>query len=137
MTIDTGTAVDTTALVSRYLATISNGSSTDIAALYAPDARLEDPVGAEPRIGRTAIEEFYRGLDGTDTTAELLVVRAVGREAAFHFRVTTKLPEGSFVVEPIDVMTFDATGAITSMRAFWAPGDMKTQDNPTPMSSGD
>ncbi|MDS1116507.1 nuclear transport factor 2 family protein [Gordonia westfalica] len=123
--------IDTAALVSRYLATISTGSATEIAALYAPDARLEDPVGSEPRIGRPAIEEFYRGLDGTDTTAELLAVRAVEGQAAFHFRVTTKLPGRNIVVEPIDVMTFDDNGLITSMRAFWTSGDVTMQVNPS------
>ncbi|TYQ10268.1 UNVERIFIED_ORG: steroid delta-isomerase [Gordonia westfalica J30] len=122
MTTDTG--IDTAALVMRYLSTISNGTSADIAALYAGDAHLEDPVGSEPRTGRAAIEEFYRGLDGADVAAELLVVRAVGREAAFHFRVTTTLPDGVVVVEPIDLMTFDEAGLITSMRAFWTPADM-------------
>ncbi|GAB83668.1 nuclear transport factor 2 family protein [Gordonia rubripertincta] len=119
--------IDTAALVSRYLATISTGTAAEIAELYAPDARLEDPVGSEPRIGRPAIEEFYRGLDGTDSTAELLVVRPVGGQAAFHFRVTTRLPGRTIVVEPIDVMTFDDSGLITSMRAFWTPADMTVQ----------
>lgn len=122
MTTDTG--VDAAALVIRYLSTISDGTSADIAALYAADARLEDPVGGESRTGRAAIEEFYRGLDGVEATAELLTVRAVGNETAFHFRVTTKLPDAIVVVEPIDVMTFDDTGLITSMRAFWTPADM-------------
>lgn len=122
MTTDTG--IDTAALVARYLSTVSEGTSADIAALYAADAWLEDPVGSEPRTGRAAIEEFYRGLDGADSTAELLFVRAVGHEAAFHFRVTTTLPDATVVVEPIDVMTFDDAGLITSMRAFWTPADM-------------
>lgn len=128
MTTDTG--IDTAALVMRYLSTISNGTSADIAALYAGDAHLEDPVGSEPRTGRAAIEEFYRGLDGADVAAELLVVRAVGREAAFHFRVTTTLPDAVVVVEPIDVMTFDDAGLITSMRAFWTPADMAMTATP-------
>ncbi|MCR8896620.1 nuclear transport factor 2 family protein [Gordonia sp. GONU] len=131
MTDQTATDIDTVALVSRYLETISNGSAPEIAALYAPEARLEDPVGSEPRTGRAAIEEFYRGLDGADVTAELLVVRAVGSEAAFHFRVTTRLPERTIMMEPIDVITFDDRGLITSMRAFWTPGDMTVQASPS------
>ena len=128
MTTDTG--INAATLVTRYLSTISNGTSADIAALYTGDARLEDPVGSEPRTGRAAIEEFYRGLDGADVAAELLVVRAVGREAAFHFRVTTTLPDAVVVVEPIDVMTFDDAGLITSMRAFWTPADMTMTATP-------
>ncbi len=112
---------DTTALVHRYLAAVSAGTSQEIAALYAAEARLEDPVGSAARTGRAAIEEFYRSLDGLEVAAEPIVVRAVGAEAAFHFRVTTTLPDGtSIVMEPIDVMTFDDAGLITSMRAFWS-----------------
>lgn len=122
MTTDTG--IDTAALVARYLSSVSNGTSADIAALYASDACLVDPVGSVPRVGRAAIEEFYRGLDGADVATELLVIRAVGLEAAFHFRVITSLPDATVVVEPIDVMTFDDAGLITSMRAFWRPADM-------------
>ncbi|WP_457590086.1 hypothetical protein [Gordonia aurantiaca] len=59
-----------------------------------------------------------------ETTAELLTLRAAGREAAFRFRVTTSLPDRTIVIEPIDVMAFDDHGLITSMRAFWAPADV-------------
>ncbi|MFJ6095670.1 nuclear transport factor 2 family protein [Williamsia muralis] len=111
--------IDAAALVSRYLSTVSAGSATQIASLYAIDARLEDPVGSNPRIGRTEIEDFYRGLDGANTTAELLVVHAVGYEAAFHFRITTRLADRVVTVEPIDVMRFNDLGLIASMRAFW------------------
>ncbi|WP_168698258.1 nuclear transport factor 2 family protein [Gordonia paraffinivorans] len=120
----TASGTDIQALVTGYLTAISTGRSADIAARYAPDARLEDPVGSEPRVGREQIEEFYRGLDGVDTSAELITLRTAGSEAAFHFRVTTSLPDRTIVIEPIDVMTFDEDGLITSMRAFWSPADV-------------
>lgn len=110
-------------VVSEYLARISTGTSETIAALYAVDATLEDPVGSEPRTGRPAIADFYRGLDDVETSAELITVRIAGYTAAFHFRVTTTLPGTVVVVDPIDVMTFDDDGLITSMRAIWSPED--------------
>ncbi|WP_418061454.1 nuclear transport factor 2 family protein [Pimelobacter simplex] len=112
------------AAVARYLDAVAGGSPAAIAALYAPDATLEDPVGADLVRGRAAIEEFYGALAGAKVSTELLAVRAIAGQAAFSFRVTTDAGDQQYVVEPIDVMTFDADGQITSMRAFWAPEDM-------------
>ncbi|HKH50735.1 MAG TPA: nuclear transport factor 2 family protein, partial [Mycobacterium sp.] len=43
---------DITKTVHRYLETLSQGRPDDIAALYAEDATVEDPVGGEVHIGR-------------------------------------------------------------------------------------
>ena len=59
--------------VQRYLDTVAGGKADDVAALYAEDATLEDPVG------------------------------------------------GAMRIEPIEVMTFDGDGMITSMKAYWGP----------------
>ncbi|WP_068166032.1 nuclear transport factor 2 family protein [Rhodococcus phenolicus] len=112
------------ATVNAYLAAVASGRATEVAALYAEDATLEDPVGSEPRIGRAAITEFYKGIEATENTTELLTLRISGANAAFHFRVVTKAGEQTYEIDPIDVMTFDQDGRITSMRAFWAPTDM-------------
>ncbi|MFZ3393597.1 nuclear transport factor 2 family protein [Rhodococcus sp. 7Tela_A2] len=112
------------ATVTAYLRAVASGSATDIAALYTEDAALEDPVGSEPRVGRAAITEFYKAVESTENTTELHTLRISGTSAAFHFRVTTKVAGQTYEIEPIDVMTFDAAGSITSMRAFWAPSDM-------------
>lgn len=110
--------------VTRYLEAVAGGDAATVAALYAEDATLEDPVGSPQREGRAAITEFYGGLAGADITTELLTLRVAGDTAAFHFRVVTKAGEQSYIVEPIDVMTFNDAGEITSMRAVWAPADM-------------
>ncbi|MED5800625.1 nuclear transport factor 2 family protein [Gordonia sp. Z-3] len=110
--------------VAQYLSTIGSGTSADIAALYADDATVEDPVGSEVHTGRAAIEKFYGALDGADCEAELLNLRVAGDTAAFGFRVTTRTADQTIVVEPIDVMTFDDDAKITSMRAIWSPDDL-------------
>lgn len=109
--------------VTNYLDAVSSGPSSTIAALYAEDATLEDPVGGEVRVGREAIEAFYGALDGVDCKTELLTIRVSGNNAAFHFRVVTEIDGNAYAIEPIDVMTFDDRGAITSMRAYWSPSD--------------
>lgn len=110
--------------VDDYLKAVGAGRPADIAALYAPDATVEDPVGAEIRRGLPAIEEFYGALDGVDRATELISLRVAGDTAAFHFRVTTRTADQVIVVEPIDVMTFDADARITSMRAIWSSDDL-------------
>ena len=106
--------------VQRYLDTVASGTADDVAALYAEDATLEDPVGGgEVHIGRQAIAGFYKGMDGdTEITTELLMFRAGGHEAAFVFAITVG---GAMRIEPIEVMTFDGDGKITSMKAYWGP----------------
>lgn len=111
--------------VVSYLDAVAGGDADAIASLYAEQGTLEDPVGTAPREGRAAIAEFYGALAGADITTELLTLRVAGDTAAFHFRVVTKAGEQSYTVEPIDVMTFNEAGEIASMRAVWAPTDMK------------
>lgn len=114
--------VDTEALVKRYLDTVATGTSADVAALYAEDATLEDPVGGgEVHIGRQAIQRFYTALDAAELSTELLSFRSGGHEAAFAFGITVG---GAMRIEPIEVMTFDRDGLITSMKAYWSQADV-------------
>ncbi len=116
---------DATALetfVKRYLDTCATGTPADVAALYAEDATLEDPVGAgEVHIGRQAIEGFYKVMEGAELKSELLAFRPGGHEAAFMFALTVG---GAMRIEPIEVMSFDADGQITSMKAYWSQADV-------------
>ncbi len=110
-------------LVQRYLDTLANGSAADVAALYAEDATLEDPVGGgEVHIGRQAIEGFYGQLMTAERKTELLEFRPGGHEAAFMFAITVA---GAMRIEPIEVMTFGGDGQITAMKAYWSPADIK------------
>ncbi|KUI27974.1 steroid delta-isomerase [Mycobacterium sp. IS-1742] len=112
-------AVDPKALVQRYLDTVASGTADDVAALYAEDATLEDPVGGgEVHIGRHAIAGFYKNMDGAEISTELLTIRVGGNEAAFLFAITVG---GAMRIEPIEIMTFTADGQIASMKAYWGP----------------
>lgn len=113
-----------TATVAEYARRISTGTSAEIAALFAPDASVEDPVGAGTHVGMDAIRAFFTGLDGVRSEAEVLTLRVAGGLAAFHMRVTLTQPERTTRIEPIDVMEFDEAGQITSLRAFWSTADV-------------
>lgn len=110
--------------VASYMKAISGKSADAVAALFAEGATVEDPVGTEPKRGVEEIRSFFTAIESMDQTAELLTIRVAGNSAAFHFRVTTKAGDQTYVVEPIDVMTFDDDARITSTRAYWAQEDM-------------
>ncbi|HNM83619.1 MAG TPA: nuclear transport factor 2 family protein [Mycobacterium sp.] len=115
-------SLDPKALVERYLNTVATGSAADIAALYAEDATVEDPVGGgEVHIGRQAIEGFYKNTEGAELKTELLSFRSGGHEAAFAFAI---IVNDAMRIEPMEVMTFDPDGQITAMKAYWGPDNV-------------
>jgi steroid Delta-isomerase len=111
---------DITKTVHRYLETLSQGRPDDIAALYAEDATVEDPVGGEVHIGRQAIRGFYTTIENVESKTEVVTLRALGNEAAFLWRLTI----GGMTIEIISVMTFDEDGKIASMKAYWGPDNI-------------
>ncbi|CAM4349429.1 nuclear transport factor 2 family protein [Mycobacterium senriense] len=102
---------------------VAKGGADDLVELYADDATVEDPVGGEVHIGRQAIHGFYSAVSELQRESELLTLRVAGNEAAFQFRLTVTAGERRMVIEPIDVMVFDAQGKIASMKAYWSPED--------------
>lgn len=108
-------------VVEAYVDRVGNGTSTEVVALYADGATVEDPVGSEVLTTREQIAEFYGNLDGLEQTTELLEARIAGGQAAFLFRISTVVGDQTYTMAPVDVMTFDDDGRITSMKAYWDP----------------
>lgn len=106
--------------VNRYVELLANGSADELAALYTPDATVEDPVGSGVRRGRDEIRDLYSRVEKQNRTVELLSVHVNGNEAAFLARLTVITGDIRTRIDGIDVMTFDDEALITSMRAFWA-----------------
>jgi steroid delta-isomerase len=116
-----------TETVNRYISLVAKGTADDIVELYADDATVEDPVGAEIHIGRQAIRGFYSTFENMERENELTLLRVAGNEAAFGFRLTVKAAGSAMVIEPIVVMAFDEEGKVAAMKAYWSP------DNVTPL----
>jgi steroid Delta-isomerase len=114
-----------TQTVTRYLEFVSKGQPDDIAGLYADDATVEDPVGGEVHIGRQAIRGFYGTLENVKAQTEVLTLRALGNEAAFHWTMSIDFGGNGMRIDIISVMTFDEESKIASMKAYWG------QDNVT------
>lgn len=110
--------------IQRYVDLLASGTAAELTELYADGATLEDPVGSSVRDTRTAIHDFYAALEGLDQTTSLGEVRIAADEAAFGFELVTRTGDRTLTVSPIDVMSFDDEGRITSLRAFWSPEDL-------------
>lgn len=110
--------------VQRYLDLVATGTAEEIVSLYAPDATLEDPVGSELKVGHDAIREFYASFVQMKKETRLVTLRTCAGHAAFHFEIVTDAGEMKYRMAPLEVMTFDDEGLVTSMRAFWSDEDL-------------
>jgi steroid delta-isomerase len=110
------------AAMQAYIDAFNSGSAEAVAALYAEDSTVEDPVGSPPKKGKAAILEFYRRsiATGAKLSLDSPVRGSHGNAAAMAF--TARI--GPVTVRVIDVMTFDEAGKFTSMKAYFAPDDI-------------
>ncbi|RPA64934.1 steroid delta-isomerase [Gordonia oryzae] len=112
-------------VVEKYIDFLTNGTAEQIADLYAPDATVEDPIGADVRNTREQLVEFYSIITNMDErTATLKWKKIAGDTAVFEFTLVTGTSGMRFEITPVDIMVFDADGKIASMRAVWQPGDL-------------
>ena len=114
------------ATVQAYIDLLTNGTAEQIADLFAADATVEDPIGADIRDTREQLVEFYGIITGMDEhVATLNWKKIAGDTAVFEFTLVTGTADMRFEITPIDIMVFDADGKISSMRAVWEPSDLK------------
>lgn len=106
-----------TQTVHQYLDFVAKGDADSIAAIYAADATVEDPVGGEVHIGRQAIRNFYSAVENASSQTEVETLRVLGHEAAFYWSLSIH----GMRISIISVMTFDSEAKIASMKAYWGP----------------
>jgi steroid Delta-isomerase len=104
--------------VGTYVEAVGRQDLEATVALFAEDARQEDPVGSPPNLGREAVRGFferaYRATFTTTLTGPLLVT---GDHAAVHFVITLPTDGDPFVVRVVDLIRFDDDGLIADLRA--------------------
>lgn len=115
------------AVIERYVKLMSDGDHEGIAALYADDGTVEDPIGAELRCGREAVREFYRVSAGSARLTLSGPIRVAGGEAAFPLLASVGPEEDPSYLDIIDVMAFDDEARIVSMRAFWSTDGIRKE----------
>ena len=110
-----------------YIDLFNKADPAGVAALYADDATVEDPVGSPLKSGKQAIADFY--VMAMKTGAKLALAAPIrgshGNSAAMAFDVQLHYQGFDSVIRVIDVMTFNDAGKFASMKAYWGPGDMQ------------
>jgi len=109
-------------VVNTYIDSFKQQDAGAIAALFAEDGSVEDPVGS-PRVeGKAAIHEFYQRAMGMGLTLVLEgPVRSVADYATFPFSIHINTPKTRRRIDVIDLFRFNEAGKIIEMRAFWGP----------------
>lgn len=111
--------------VHDYVAAFDRNDPAAVAALFAENATVEDPVGTAPHVGREAILAFYTA--SMQTGAKLKLegpIRLCGDYAAFPFSANITLDGKDLHVDVIDTFRFDQNDQITEMRAYFGPANM-------------
>ncbi|OCC24474.1 hypothetical protein MB02_06850 [Croceicoccus estronivorus] len=111
----------------RYAALFTVGDTDGIAALYAEDAVVRDPVTSPAVEGRENIRAWYQSaFDSMGGGMEMKLegaVRIAGHLAAGALIVRTHNHETVMRVETLDVMEFGDDGLIRRMDAYFGPSN--------------
>jgi steroid delta-isomerase len=109
----------------RFFDAIAAVAPSRIAATFAEDGEIEDPVGSPAVRGRAAIEtSFTNGFATRIASAEIHVIAAftTGSSVAAHWRMRARGVSGREAeVEGIDVIHVDASGLIMRVEGYWDP----------------
>lgn len=118
-----------------YIDLFNRHDGQGLAALFADNARIEDPVGGTKIVeGRAAIDDFYRRAATMVERLDLVapIRTSHGAAAAMAFDIHMQAAGHPVLIRVIDVMTFDTHGKIVDMKAYHGPSDRETGDPPTP-----
>ncbi|TWB18401.1 MULTISPECIES: nuclear transport factor 2 family protein [Nitrospirillum] len=120
--------------VEAYLASWRDGDAAARASLFAGDAVVEDPVGGPLHRGLDAIRAFWAMAEqgGYRFAPVLEVFVPGGREALIRFSMG--MEKAGAPVERLtvhEVVAFDDTYRITSLRAFWTMDAFTSAGEPT------
>lgn len=108
-----------------YVSLFGAQDAAGLAALFADDAVIEDPVGKPARVGRESIEAFFTGAAARVryAAAQAPVRGSHSRFAAVPLIFVTESDGVWQRVAAVDVMEFNTAGQIVHMRAFHGPED--------------
>lgn len=119
-------------LFDRYRALMNAGDVDAIVALFAPDARWEEPVGTAPAVGHAAIRARYAAaLEGSGGSIPMKADGAarVAGNRALACSIAEVSPEGyPMIVETANVVTCNEEGLITEMLVYVGLSSFKRKE---------
>ena len=111
--------------VLRYLRLVGENDLEAVLALFAHSISVEDPVGGPPGthvLGKEDVSAFFKKGFARSSPSPMLtgpVVTTGGDEVAVPFTLRLTLGKEIHELDVIDVIQFDESGKIISLRAFW------------------
>ena len=117
-----------------YLQYVGERNLDGILELFADDILVEDPVGGAKGTyieGREAVGAFFReGFARSQPVPTLTgpIRTTLGNQAAMPFTLRLVLGGRAHEIDVIDVVSFDADGKISRLRAFWNPDEIRALD---------
>ena len=106
------------AAVLTYVEAFAKGDAEMAAGIFADDAVIEDPIGTAPRVGKTAIRQFY--VESMATGAKLHLagpIRVAAAHAAFAMQVRLRWDGKDMAIDVIDTFACNAEGKVAEMKA--------------------
>ena len=110
--------------VAAYYAAVGVDTIDTVAAMFAPDAPMRDPVGLAAVSNDAARRERYEGIAAAFASFAITPVQVAvcGDEAAASWTARGVTKAGREVTfAGISTFTFDAEGRIAAMSAYWEP----------------
>lgn len=107
------------ALFAEYTNAVTATDVERIVAIYAPEAKIQIPVGGPVHDGIDAIHAFYRDNELAESLEVAGAACVAGLEAAVPLRATVRQNGRLLELDVIDVCEIDAQGRVLSMRAFF------------------
>ena len=123
---------DIRSAIDAYCTAFTDGDRAAYVGLFAETAWIEDPVGSPRLEGHEGIGGFFDQMSSMADSIELRrtgPVRVAAGEAAWPLQARPTMGGATMCVDIIDVMTFDDTGKIATMRAFWDPAEMRPAED--------
>ncbi len=103
-----------------YFEAMNDHDAAKVTAMFAADAMIEDPFGTPLRPAAVFVDGVTKAMISFNV---LLVTASEHASAAAALYINT--PKGN--LNAIEVFTFNTEGKITSMKAYWGPGDREGQ----------
>lgn len=117
-------------VVEAYLTAVNDSDVEGAVALFAADARQEDPVGSEPNIGHDAIRAFFTASAEVEMSATRYgPVCVMGNQALFQLVIEMPMGEDVFRMLFTDHITLDEAGRIAELRG-WNDAEADLTDAP-------
>lgn len=112
---------DVRAWSDRYRDAWVEADSDAVAALFTEDGSYRSNIYEEPHLGRTGIIEYWSGVTGTQSHAEVRMGEPIvsGNDAAVEFWTTMDVDATPVTLAGCLLLRFDASGLCSELREYW------------------